>query len=272
MLSLFASCHMLKQCFLLPKMDNKRFYNTEEALVKIFEPTSDSDWSDISDDEEMNFSQVVTQPRVGDNPETEDLQEEEVSNDDKSGEASINITSDGIEVCAENVKDTVENGNDGIKINITDFEKSVPRWRNNAPPLADMEFSGDEFELPPDDFDAWSPLTYFKLFWKDDINVLLSEQTNLYSVQRKGKSINTTDCEIQQFIGLQMFMSVLTLPSYRMYWANETRYPPIADVMSVNRYKIISESLHVSDNLQRDDPKNAANKLYKIQPVPGPCS
>jgi len=118
-------------------------------------------------------------------------------------------------------------------------------------------------------------MNYFELFWKSDLNVLLSEQKNIYSVQRKGQSLNTTAGEIQQFIGLQMFMSVLELPSYRMYWAKETRYPPIADIMSVNRYRLMRENIHVSNNLERDNPVNIGNKLYKIQPVldhvPGNC-
>jgi len=86
-------------------------------------------------------------------------------------------------------------------------------------------------------------------------------------VQRKGTSINTTSGEIEQFIGMQMFMSVIDFPTYRMYWANETRYQPIADVMSRNRYQQLREYLHVSDNLQRETSNNAENKLYKIQPV-----
>ena len=105
------------------------------------------------------------------------------------------------------------------------------------------------------------------MFWKDDINVLLSEQTNLYSVQRKGTSLNTTSGEIEQFIGIQMYMSIIDFPAYRTYWALETRYLPIADVMSRNRYQQLREFLHVSDNLQRDNPENTGNKLYKIQPI-----
>ena len=36
-----------------------------------------------------------------------------------------------------------------------------------------------------------------------------------------------------------MLMSVVKLPKYEMYWANETRYAPIADVMGRNRYKTL---------------------------------
>ena len=34
-----------------------------------------------------------------------------------------------------------------------------------------------------------------------------------------------------------MLMSLVDQPSYMMYLARETRYPPIADVMPINRYK-----------------------------------
>ena len=86
------------------------------------------------------------------------------------------------------------------------------------------------------------------MFWKHDINVQPTEQTNLYSVQRKGASINTTSQDIAQFIGFQMYMSIIDFPIYRMYWAHDTRYPPIADIMPRNRYQKLQEFLHVNDN------------------------
>ena len=82
-----------------------------------------------------------------------------------------------------------------------------------------------------------TPLNYFKIFWSDDIINLLVEQTNLYSVQQTGSSINTNKSEIEQFIGIQMLMSIVSLPAYYMYWAVDTKYSPIADIMSINRYK-----------------------------------
>jgi hypothetical protein len=71
------------------------------------------------------------------------------------------------------------------------------------------------------------------MFWDDELTSLLAEQTNLYSVQNLGTSIGTTSNEIEQFLGMQVLMSVVKLPSYKMYWAAETRYPPIADVMPI---------------------------------------
>ena len=106
---------------------------------------------------------------------------------------------------------------------------------NNIERKCHAEFLGKDFEQPQDDCDTWTSSIYFKLFWKDYLNVLLAEQTKLYSVQRTSTSINTNNNEISQLIWLQMYMSVIYLPCYRMYWARETRYSPIADVMPVNR-------------------------------------
>ena len=76
------------------------------------------------------------------------------------------------------------------------------------------------------------------MFWNKDLNKLIAEQTNMYSVQKDGKSIATIEDEIKQLIGIQMFMSLVDLPWYMMYWARETRkLAPIADVMPINRYK-----------------------------------
>ena len=59
-------------------------------------------------------------------------------------------------------------------------------------------------------------------------------------------------------------MSIINLPAFYMYWASETRYPPVADVMPIARYKALRQNLHVSDNAKCNDPENKDNKLYKI--------
>ena len=251
-------------------MERKRLYNTAEALQIILAPNSDSEMSDFElSDEEIDISQVDLRPRVGDDSDPDDLLQENENvedlvdaEEDHEDAGGANFDANDSPVESEEIE-----GQNVDKIDISAYEKYVPRWRNKAPPVFNSEYLGEEFTLPPVDCNSWTPLNYFELFWKADLNVLLSEQTNLYSVQRKGTSLKTTAGEIQQFIGLQMFMSILELPSYRMYWAKETRYPPIADVMSVNRYKLMREYLHVSDNLERHSPENIGNKLYKIQPV-----
>ena len=46
------------------------------------------------------------------------------------------------------------------------------------------------------------------------------EQTNLFSVQTTGKSVNTYRKEMKIFIGIQIRMSTVKMTVYRHYWAN----------------------------------------------------
>ena len=59
-------------------------------------------------------------------------------------------------------------------------------------------------------------------------------------------------------------MLLVDLPSYMMYWARETLYTPIVDVIPINRYKKLRQYLHFSKNSKIDDVENKKNKLYKI--------
>ena len=118
-------------------------------------------------------------PRIGNDLEQSDpsgllATENYVENEKTLGEVDGEIIIDHVEPeCFNN------------SIDLSKYLKHVPRWRGNEmSPARDIHFLGDEFSLPPDDLDTWTPLNYFKLFWKDERHELLSEQTNLYSVQK----------------------------------------------------------------------------------------
>ena len=64
------------------------------------------------------------------------------------------------------------------------------------------------------------------------------------SVQKSGKSICTTTDEIEQLLGIQIRMALVKMPRYGNYWQAETRYAPVADVMSKNRYKKLRQFLY----------------------------
>ena len=46
------------------------------------------------------------------------------------------------------------------------------------------------------------PFAYFKNILKDELNEILSTQTNLYSMQETAQPINTAWGEIEQLIGI----------------------------------------------------------------------
>ena len=72
---------------------------------------------------------------------------------------------------------------------------------------------------------------------------------------------------MEQFFGILVLSGIVKMPSYRMYWATETRYAPIADIMSRNRFANLRSSIHINNN---DDmkPRDHAeyDKLFKVRP------
>ena len=131
------------------------------------------------------------------------------------------------------------------------------RWRIKETPKRDTVFKGDGFSKPPENFDELHPIDYFKMFWTDNITNLLVEQTNLYSAQVSGTSISTSSHETERFLGFHVLMDIIKLPVYDMYWAAETRYAKIADVMSNKRYK----------QLRKENPANKNDMMFKIRPI-----
>ena len=68
-------------------------------------------------------------------------------------------------------------------------EKRVCRWQKSQPPERNTDFRVAPFTIADDFVRNMIPLDYFKLFWDDDMMMMLVEQTNLYSVQTTVNSI-----------------------------------------------------------------------------------
>ena len=65
------------------------------------------------------------------------------------------------------------------------------------PPTPTSQYVGVAFSLPPEDVDNLSFYDIFSQFWSDEITELIVEQTNRYSVMKKGKSVNTNISKIE---------------------------------------------------------------------------
>ena len=143
------------------------------------------------------------------------------------------------------------------------------KWRRRAkePPAGNTEFRGNQFGNPPINFYERRPVDFFKLFWTYNTTQNFADQANLYSVQEQGKNISTCAKEIEQFLGMHILMGIMKLPDYNLYWAAETRYSKIADVMSNKRFNQLRKYAHVVDNTTKDKPGNKNDKLFQIRPV-----
>ncbi|KAK6964472.1 piggyBac transposable element-derived protein 3 [Biomphalaria glabrata] len=63
-------------------------------------------------------------------------------------------------------------------------------------------------------------------------------------MEKSGKPINTSNKELEQVIGMFLKMGLAKMPGVRCYWETDSRYAPVADVMSRNRFQMILSSLH----------------------------
>lgn len=147
------------------------------------------------------------------------------------------------------------------------------RWRKRDPVVVPHDFRGKPFTEVEE---LQSPFEYFKSFFDDRLIEHISEQTNLYHTQEalskglKDNFVSTDKEEIEQFIGILLYMGIYPNPQYRMYWSPATNIPQITRALKggVNRFEILKRFLHFNDNSCM--PKRNSlqfDKLYKVRPV-----
>lgn len=120
------------------------------------------------------------------------------------------------------------------------------------------------------------PDQYYDLLVPEEILEMIAEQTNLFASQnitarqtkpgsRSHSWKPTNKTEIKQFLGLVLFMGVVKLPKLAYYWSKDKilgqTFP--ATVMSRNRFELLLQYLHFSDNLSVD--RN--DRIAKIRPL-----
>lgn len=113
-----------------------------------------------------------------------------------------------------------------------------------------------------------SPYAYFKMMFTDklveEMMTYQTKQTNLYSTQQQGKSLDTTPEEFRRFLGILVLMGVYKFPSLRDYWSLHARFPPIAEVMPVKRFEALRRYVHFVDNLTHVPD---GDRFYKVRPL-----
>ncbi|XP_064631655.1 piggyBac transposable element-derived protein 3-like [Lineus longissimus] len=142
--------------------------------------------------------------------------------------------------------------------------KATQSWIDKDFDPPDTTFLGKEIEYPADT-DIPSPYYYFKKFITDEMLELCVEQTNMYSVEKGGKSANLTKKELEQVLGMVLRMGLMQMSGNRAYWEQDSRYPAVADIMGRNRFSYLLTVLHfVDNNAVTDDQKK--DKIWKIRP------
>ncbi|XP_018306394.1 piggyBac transposable element-derived protein 4-like [Mycetomoellerius zeteki] len=142
-------------------------------------------------------------------------------------------------------------------------------WEKKSRSKDDTPFTTNSGPNIPDS--AKTPLDIFLCLFPNELIELIVHQTNLYSAQIEKKPFNVvTKDEILKFLGLNIFMGVKKLPSYRDFWSrNELLHDTyVSNVMTVIRFGYLLSHFHLNDN--SNEPKKGQpgfDKLYKIRPL-----
>ncbi|CAK1592174.1 unnamed protein product [Parnassius mnemosyne] len=144
-------------------------------------------------------------------------------------------------------------------------------WTDGKMPAYDennFNFSGS-LELPEFAQELESPAEFFQFFFPEDLITFITEQSNLKSTQvNVNKPANITTTEIEQFIGIVIFTSLVHLPSTRMYWSNNIGQHQVNSIMTCNKFEMIKRHLHFNNNEDFKPPGTQSHdKLFKIRPL-----
>ena len=134
-------------------------------------------------------------------------------------------------------------------------------WKDEVAQTREKTFYGDN--TVPSSLHFEKPVEYFRYFLTTSVTDHIIEQSVLYSVQtRPSKPISLSAAELENFIGIVLYMSLVKLATSRSYWSAEFRVDKVADAMPVNRFEEIKKSIHFADNAQ-----SSTDKLKKIRPI-----
>lgn len=149
----------------------------------------------------------------------------------------------------------------------------VPSWQKRNSRLID---NAEEFEEDSGVVDRIknmldpTPLKLFSQLFTHELMELIVFQTNLYATQAGKNFIPTTIDEIRVFLGINLYMGIKRLPSYRDYWSTSPDLHDefVSKLMTVKRFSFLLSHLHLNDNIlmpRRGMP--GFDKLYKLRPM-----
>ena len=140
-------------------------------------------------------------------------------------------------------------------------------WRKRDPSEVNrvvLEFT--QGESRNQDNAEFEPIEFYKRLMNNELLDKIMDESNKYDIQTNLSSpLSLTINELEQFFGILYVMSLVRMPSTRLYWSTEFNYDKVASIMTVSRFEKIKKFLHCNDNLSR--PKSCSDRLYKIRPV-----
>ncbi|KAK8758584.1 hypothetical protein V5799_003783, partial [Amblyomma americanum] len=108
-----------------------------------------------------------------------------------------------------------------------------------------------------------TPLKMFKLMYGEDHIELLTFESNRHRILNRPK-MKVIKNEMEVFLGICMYMSIVDISFRRSYWSSNTRQDMVADAMTVNRWEEILSVLHLNDAaLEKKSSEEGFDRLQK---------
>ena len=110
---------------------------------------------------------------------------------------------------------------------------------------------------------------FLEMMGSDNID-LITTQTNLkrtkLAIEKNRPIPAITEREIRQWLGILMYMSVVSMPATHLHWNRSVRNKAVAGVMTRDRFREISSVIHLSDNdLQPERNTPGYDRLFKVR-------
>ncbi|XP_049833690.1 piggyBac transposable element-derived protein 1-like [Schistocerca gregaria] len=128
----------------------------------------------------------------------------------------------------------------------------MPHWQGSIPESTSIQ------EL----------VEYFKHFFDIQLLKHITEQTNLYCVQKNlAKPFQLTVSELYQYIGTAFYMALVSVPCTQLCWSPSFSVPCLSGVMSRERWEDIKSNLHFNDTTKVPDVGANKDTLFKLRPL-----
>ncbi|CAF4296558.1 unnamed protein product, partial [Rotaria sordida] len=150
--------------------------------------------------------------------------------------------------------------------------QKLKKKKKNA--LCQKEFAAPAADFvdnmpPPPIRDELQPIDYFYFLFGKQSTTLLTNQSNLYSVQKNpNKPARISETEMEYFIGILLMTGIYSFPKQRYFWSGDTRVESISSVMSRDRFLGIKKYLRVTDNsVQSNRTDINFDRANKVRPL-----
>jgi hypothetical protein len=239
-------------------MWNNRLRNTKKAIVVELPEPDQSELSNYSSEEDECFKNNVLNEDVSSSSNSDSCS----GSEDFYLKPSKNAKTNGATKTNEKTK-----SKGPTKTSKTAKEFNFSKESDDyVPNFAQSQFLGEKPDYSKFETDSNLPIDYFNHFLKKEMIEHIQNATNNYSIEKTGRSIECTYDEMEQFIGILIHMGVIHMPEIKMYWASNTRYDPIANIMSRNRFYAIKSFFHIAFNQDLVDlHDNQYDKMFKVR-------